>query len=80
MCFSLFSSVIESKGDQFKDKRGKFKDSKEGWKEDFLLELENKAETDLKLENKYFKLIGLPSYNEKLKKEFEEALENKTLL
>lgn len=28
----------------------------------------------------YFKLIGLPFYNEKLKKEFEEALENKTLL
>jgi len=31
------------------------------------------------LENKHFKLIGLPFYNEKLKKEFEEALENKIL-
>ncbi|MEW6684913.1 MAG: DEAD/DEAH box helicase family protein [Candidatus Edwardsbacteria bacterium] len=76
---SIYQIFIEPKGDQFKDKQGKFKDSKEGWKEDFLLELENKAETDLKLENKYFKLIGLPFYNEKLKKEFEEALENKTL-
>jgi len=44
-----------------------------------LLTLENKAETDLKLENKHFKLIGFPFYNEKLKKEFEEALENKIL-
>jgi len=31
------------------------------------------------LENKHFKLVGLPFYNEKLKKEFEEALESKTL-
>lgn len=76
---NIYQIFIEPKGDQFKDQRGKFKDSKEGWKEDFLLELENKAETDLKLENKYFKLIGLPFYNEKLKKEFEEALKNKIL-
>ncbi|MCM8816017.1 MAG: DEAD/DEAH box helicase family protein [Candidatus Omnitrophica bacterium] len=76
---SIYQVFIEPKGDQFKDKQGKFKDSKEGWKEKFLLELENKAVTDLELENKYFKLIGLPFYNEKLKKEFEEALENKIL-
>jgi len=30
-------------------------------------------------ENEQFKLIGLPFYNEKMKKEFEEALENKLL-
>jgi len=76
---SIYQIFIEPKGDQFKDKQGRFENSKEGWKQDFLLTLENKAETDLKLENKYFKLIGLPFYNEKLKKEFEEALENKTL-
>ncbi|MDI6689562.1 MAG: DEAD/DEAH box helicase family protein [Actinomycetota bacterium] len=76
---SIYQIFIEPKGDQFKDKQGKFKDSKEGWKEDFLLELESKADTDLKLENKHFRLIGLPFYNEKLKKEFEEALENKIL-
>jgi len=34
---------------------------------------------DLKLENKHFKLIGLPFYNERLKQIFEEALENKVL-
>jgi len=76
---SIYQIFIEPKGDQFKDKHGKFKDSKEGWKEDFLLELENRAETDLKLENKYFKLIGLPFYNENLKKEFEEAIKKKIL-
>lgn len=73
---SIYQIFIEPKGDQFKDKQGRFENSKEGWKQKFLLELENKAETDLKLENEYFKLIGLPFYNEKLKKEFEEALEN----
>ena len=76
---NIYQIFIEPKGDQFKDKQGRFENSKEGWKQDFLLTLENKAETDLKLENKHFKLIGLPFYNEKLKKEFEEALENKIL-
>jgi len=76
---SIYQIFIEPKGDQFKDNQGRFEGSKEGWKQDFLLELENKADTDLKLENKYFKLVGLPFYNEKLKKEFEEALESKIL-
>ncbi len=76
---SIYQIFIEPKGNQFKDKQGRFENSKEGWKQKFLLELENKAETDLKLKNKDFKLIALPFYNEKLKKEFEEALENKIL-
>ncbi|MBI4652936.1 hypothetical protein HY750_01655 [Candidatus Kuenenbacteria bacterium] len=76
---SIYQIFIEPKGDQFKDKQGRFDDSKEGWKQKFLLEMEGKADTDLKVENKHFKLIGLPFYNEKLKKEFEEALENKIL-
>ena len=76
---SIYQVFIEPKGDQFKDNRGRFENSKEGWKQKFLLEIEGKADTDLKLENKHFKLIGLPFYNEKLKKEFEEALENKIL-
>ncbi len=76
---SIYQIFIEPKGDQFKDSEGGFEKSKEGWKQDFLLSLEDKAETNLKLENEYFKLIGLPFYNEKLKKEFEEALKNKIL-
>ena len=74
-----YQIFIEAKGDLFKDSNGRFENSKEGWKQKFLLEIEGKADTDLKLENKHFKLIGLPFYNEKLKKEFEEALENKIL-
>jgi type III restriction enzyme len=76
---SIYQIFIEPKGDQFKDNRGRFENSKEGWKQKFLLEMEGKADTDLKLENKHFKLIGLPFYNEKLKKEIEKALENKIL-
>jgi len=76
---SIYQIFIEPKGDQFKDNQGRFENSKEGWKQKFLLEMEEKADTDLKLENKHFKLMGLPFYNEKLKKDFEEALENKIL-
>ena len=76
---SIYQIFIEPKGNQFKDRKGKFEDSKEGWKQKFLLELETKADTNFRLENTNFKLIGLPFYNEQLKREFEEALENKIL-
>jgi len=76
---SIYQIFIEPKGNQFKDRNGKFEDSKEGWKQKFLLELETKADIDFKLENTNFKLIGLPFYNEQLKREFEEALESKIL-
>ncbi len=80
---SIYQIFIEPKGDQFKDSQGKFENSKEGWKQKFLLDLEKEAkiQRDLTMEakNEHFKLIGLPFYNEKLKKEFKEALENKIL-
>ncbi len=76
---NIYQIFIEPKGDQFKDNQGRFENSKEGWKQEFLQKMEEKADTDLKLENKHFKLVGLPFYNEKLQKEFEEALENKVL-
>jgi type III restriction enzyme len=63
----------------FIEPKGEFLIPYEKWKQDFLLEIEKRAKKNLKLENKYFKLIGLPFYNEKLQKEFEEALENKFL-
>ncbi len=81
---TLYQIFIEPKGDQFKDSNGRFENSKEGWKQRFLLELENKAETErdqeLNFENGQYKLIGLPFYNEKLKKEFEEVLKKKIIL
>jgi len=76
---SIYQIFIEPKGDQFKDNQGGFESSKEGWKQKFLLEIKEKADTDLKLENKNFKLMGLPFYNEKLKQEFEKAFEDKIL-
>ena len=76
---NIYHIFIEPKGDQFKDNQGRFENSKEGWKQKFLLEMEGKADADIKLENKHFKLIGLPFYNKKLEKEFKEALENKIL-
>lgn len=76
---NIYQIFVEPKGDQFKDNQGRFEGSKEGWKQKFLLEIEEEVETDLKLENKHFKLIGLPFYNKKLEKEFKGALENKIL-
>jgi type III restriction enzyme len=74
-----YQVFIEPKGDLFKDNQGRFENSKEGWKQKFLLELEKKADTDINFENNRYKIFGLPFYNKKLEKEFEEALENKFL-
>jgi type III restriction enzyme len=76
---SIYQIFIEPKGDQFKDSQGGFENSKEAWKQKFLLEIEDKADTDLKLENKNFKLVGMPFYNKKLRQFFEKAFENKIL-
>jgi type III restriction enzyme len=75
---TLLQIFIESKGDQFKDSQGRFENSREGWKQKFLLEIEQKANT-IQFENQHFKLIGLPFYNKKLEKEFEETFKNKIL-
>lgn len=74
---SIYQIFIEPKGGWTYDMNQRFELSKEGWKQKFLLELENKADTDLKLESKHFKLIGLPFYNEKLRQIFEEVFKNK---
>ncbi|MFA5772828.1 MAG: DEAD/DEAH box helicase family protein [Thermoplasmata archaeon] len=72
---NLFYQVfIEPKGDWAKDSSDGFTDSKEGWKEKFLLDICNKYGDSniLKIENKDYKLIGLPLYNEKNRNVFEE--------
>lgn len=71
----LYQVFIEPKGDQFLDEDGGFEKGKEGWKERFLLQIAEKYKLDLdnfKIENKNFKLIGLPFFNEGLKEKFEE--------
>ena len=69
-----YQIFIEPKGNQFKDSTGSFKSSKEGWKENFLDEIQKEygAEFKLKIENKNYKLIGLPFFNEDNKKLFQE--------
>ncbi|MFA7319520.1 MAG: DEAD/DEAH box helicase family protein [Parcubacteria group bacterium] len=72
----LWQVFIEPKGDQFLDEDGGFQKGKEGWKEKFLLQIADKYKLDLdkfKIENKDFKLIGLPFFNESLKEKFEKS-------
>ncbi|MDD3625834.1 MAG: DEAD/DEAH box helicase family protein [bacterium] len=72
---TILQVFIEPKGDQFKDSNGLFTNSAEGWKQKFLIDLETEVEMDLKYENKKYKLLGLPFFNEKLKKYFKEEFE-----
>lgn len=60
-----YQVFIEPKGSQFKDATGKFDNSKEAWKEQFLTEITNKYGKDdvLKVENQDYRLVGLPLYN-----------------
>ena len=70
-----YQVFIEPKGSQFKDASGNFKDSKEGWKEEFLKQITEKyGKKVLKAENENYKLIGLPLYNKKTSKVFKEAV------
>ena len=72
---TIYQIFIEPKGEIYAEA--------EKWKQKFLNELEKKVEIErnllMEMENKDFKLIGLPFYNEQLKKDFEEALEKKIL-
>lgn len=74
-----YQIFIESKGDQFKDKDGKFADSKEGWKEKFLLNLKNKSKPVLEFENEKFIVLGLPFYNKSLEKEFKKVIQEELM-
>lgn len=71
--------LIEPKGNQFKDSSGGFEQSKESWKQEFLLQLEGDAETNYKPPNKEFRILGLPFYNKGIESEFEEAFKDKLL-
>ena len=76
---SLFQVFIEPKGNQFKDKDGQFELGKEGWKQQFLMELEKDSDIESLGENNKYKLIGLPFFNESMKNVFEDAFEEKLL-
>lgn len=77
----MYQIFVEPKGDQFLDAQNTFEQSKEGWKQKLLLEIKERHTVDLRVENKDFRLIGLPFFNEgqvnsALREKFEEVLEN----
>ena len=76
-----YQIFIEPKGGQFTDKEGGFKESKEGWKEDFLQQITDKYSNGalLKAESKEYKLIGLPLFNKKTENDFEKAFSGQLL-
>ena len=73
---TFYQVFIEPKGGQFADEDGLFEKGKEGWKGDFLQEITKRysEEKTLKIENKEYRLIGLPLFNEKIKSVFEESI------
>jgi len=75
----IYQVFIEVKGDWIYDKNQRFELSKEGWKQEFLLKVEKEGRINLRFGDKKFKLIGLPFYNKKLEKEFDEVLKDKIL-
>ena len=80
----MYQIFVEPKGDQFLDAQNTFEQSKEGWKQKLLIEIEKSHTVDLKIENKDFRLIGLPFFNEgqvnsALREKFEEVFERQLL-
>ncbi|EAF0603853.1 DEAD/DEAH box helicase [Listeria monocytogenes] len=53
---------VEPKGDWSLDNNKEFRSSKEGWKENFLLQISEEAKT--LIDNDRYHIIGLPFYNE----------------
>jgi len=76
---TIYQVFIEPKGNQFKGADGTFANGKEAWKEKFLKEIEENYKISLILENKSFKLIGLPFYNKDSETEFIEAFNGKLI-
>ena len=74
-----YQIFIEPKGGQFADADGGFsEDSKEGWKQKFLLRLKAEGKTKVIWENKDYRITGLPFYNSVFSEQtaaFEEAFE-----
>ncbi|MCK5122561.1 MAG: DEAD/DEAH box helicase family protein [Candidatus Pacebacteria bacterium] len=76
-----YQIFIEPKGGQFMDREGGFKESKEGWKEEFLQQITDKYGDGnlLKAESKDYKLIGLPLFNKNKEHDFEEIFTKQLL-
>lgn len=55
---------VEPKGGQFLDSDGNFTNGKEGWKENFLLQISEKSNAKTLIDNERYHVVGLPFYNE----------------
>ena len=60
---------IEPKGSQFLDSNNTFKNSKEGWKEKFLLQITERDEARTLLNDERYRIVGLPFFNNDISKE-----------
>ena len=60
---------IEPKGSQFLDSNNTFKNSKEGWKEKFLLQITERDEARTLLNDERYRIVGLTFFNNDISKE-----------
>lgn len=60
---------IEPKGSQFLDSNNTFKNSKEGWKEKFLLQITERDEARTLLDDERYRIVGLPFFNNEMSRE-----------
>lgn len=66
---------IEPKGSQFLDADNTFKNSKEGWKQEFLRQITERDEARTLIDDERYRIIGLPFFNEDFtKKDFNDSI------
>ncbi|MBS4461657.1 DEAD/DEAH box helicase family protein [Aerococcaceae bacterium zg-B36] len=60
---------IEPKGSQFLDADSTFKNSKEGWKQEFLRQISERDEARTLVDDDRYRIVGLPFFNEAVGKD-----------
>lgn len=60
---------IEPKGSQFLDADNTFKNSKEGWKQEFLRQISERDQARTLVDDDRYRIIGLPFFNEAISKD-----------
>ncbi|WP_105107707.1 DEAD/DEAH box helicase family protein [Streptococcus suis] len=60
---------IEPKGSQFLDSDNTFKNSKEGWKQEFLRQISERDEARTLMDDDSYRIVGLPFFNEAVSKD-----------
>ncbi|HFI0640865.1 TPA: DEAD/DEAH box helicase family protein [Streptococcus suis] len=60
---------IEPKGSQFLDCDNTFKNSKEGWKQEFLRQISERDEARILVDDDRYRIVGLPFFNEVVSKD-----------